>query len=144
MMTFGILYLLYNNIMSIFRLIGNYFLWHYSIAFVRMFHIFGNLFWFLYHFFSIPVLFRTLFSPWKKIHEQRESDGFNLKDILSALIINTMMRIVGFFFRVILITISVISIIFLFLLSVFFFLFWVFAPMLILLSFVSGIIFLFK
>ncbi len=130
--------------MSIFSLIKDYFLWHYGAAFPEMFRVLGNFFWFLYHFFSMPVLFRTLFSPWKKIHEERESAGFNLKDILSALIINIMMRIVGFFFRVVLITIGVMSIIFLFIFSISLFIFWVFAPILILLSLILGIIFLFK
>lgn len=130
--------------MSIFSLIGNYFLWHYSTAFINMFRIWGDFFWFVYHFFSIPVLVHTLFSPWKKIHEERESVGFNVQDIFSALVVNTIMRIIGFFFRVILIAVGMFSVVFVFVAGVVVFAVWVLAPVLILVSLISGINFLFK
>lgn len=130
--------------MSILRLIGNYFLWHYGYAFIGMFRIWSNFFWFFYHFFSIPVLIRTLFSPWKKMREERESAGFSIQGIFSILVVNTIMRIIGFLFRVVLIAIGIISIIFVFFAGVIVFIVWILAPVLMLLSFVSGIIFLFK
>ncbi len=130
--------------MSIFSLIGNYFLWHYSKAFVSLFRVWSNFVWFLYHFFSIPVLFRTLFSPWKKIHEEKQHAGFNLQDFLSVLIINTIMRIIGFFFRVVLIFIGALCIFTIFLALIVSLVVWLFAPVLIVLTFIAGIIFLFK
>jgi len=86
----------------------------------------------------------TLFSPWKKIHEERESVGFNVQDIFSALVVNTIMRIIGFFFRVILIAVGMFSVVFVFVAGVVVFAVWVLAPVLILVSLISGINFLFK
>ena len=78
------------------------------------------------------------------MHEERESAGFSIQDIFSILVVNTIMRIIGFFFRVVLIAIGVISIIFVFLAGIVVFIIWILAPVLILLSFISGISFLFK
>ncbi len=84
--------------MPIALLIPEYFLWHYTTALRLCLNIATNFVWFVYHFFSMPVLFRTLFSPWHKIHEKYRS-GFHPSSFAETFVINTIMRMVGFAVR---------------------------------------------
>jgi len=72
-----------------------YFPWHYTIALSTLLTIFRNLLFFLYHFFSIPQLFKTLFSPWKKETVRYEGPGFNLGKYFEVLIFNLLSQIIG-------------------------------------------------
>lgn len=73
--------------------IVDYFRWHYTTAFRDVFIVWLNLVWFVMHFFSIPLLLRTLFAPWKRISEVYGRTG--LEDLMATLLVNTMTRIVG-------------------------------------------------
>ena len=123
---------------------GSYLIWHYSAAFSGILRVWSNFLWFFYHFFSIPILFTTLFSPWKKIHEEKSVAGFSLQEAASTFIVNTLMRVVGFFFRVALISFGLVSIFIVGLLGVIVFILWIIAPVLVIALFITGIIFLFK
>lgn len=81
------------------RLLKSYFLWHYSFALTAWWRIYGNCLWFLYHFFSVSILIRTLFSPWRRLAENYSS-GFVPQVIAETLVVNTLMRLVGFTIRV--------------------------------------------
>lgn len=72
-----------------------YFSWHYTTALSTLLLIFRNLLFFLYHFFSIPQLFKTFFSPWKKEILRYEGPGFNLKIYFDVLIFNLFSKIIG-------------------------------------------------
>jgi len=72
----------------------SYFKWHYSLALRDFFSVGSSIVWFLYNFFSIPLLTRTLFSPWKKLQERRKR-GFDIEDFFAVLLVNLLMRIVG-------------------------------------------------
>ena len=76
----------------------DYFSWHYGAALKKGLIIWRNFLWFVAHFFSIGLLFRTLFSPWKRMHEYY-GRGFDLGRYFETLIINVIMRLVGFFAR---------------------------------------------
>lgn len=84
--------------MPIAFLIPEYFLWHYTTALRLCLNVATNFVWFTYHFFSMPVLFRTLFSPWHKIHEKYRA-GFHPASLAETFVINTIMRLVGFVVR---------------------------------------------
>jgi hypothetical protein len=76
----------------------NYFRWHYTKG-VK--DLINNLFFaihFIADFFSIPILFKTLFSPWERMGEGYRS-GFHPKEIMSSFLINSIMRAFGFFVR---------------------------------------------
>jgi hypothetical protein len=72
----------------------SYIAWHYSLGLKDLFGLIRNFLWFSGHIFSIPLLFRTLFSPWKRMNEAYPK-GLNLSNIGEALLVNTLMRLVG-------------------------------------------------
>lgn len=67
--------------------------WYYTDAFRDILNVWGNLMWFIVHFFSMPLLARTLFSPWKRMTDEYHRTG--LEDIIETLVINVMSRVFG-------------------------------------------------
>ena len=63
--------------------------------------------WFGYHFFSIPLLLKTLFRPIYRIHESAPpTAGLNIELFFENLTVNLIARVVGFFLRVFLLTVG--------------------------------------
>lgn len=60
----------------------------------------GNIFIFLPYFFSVPTLFKTLFSPWKNITVHKKIRGFTFADLFGRLSFNLISRGMGFLMRV--------------------------------------------
>ena len=114
------------------RFVISYFKWHYFEAFFDMYRVLTNYLWFVYNFFSIPDLLHTLFSPWKRMSDH--SGKF-----IENLIVNLMMRFVGFFLRILTILIGLLSLIFVLFSGVAVFLVWVFIPIIIPVLLVIGI-----
>lgn len=84
----------------------SYLFWHYTKALKNIFGIFSNFFWATYNFFSIPTIFKTFFSPWRKLdvtHDKKSGFG----DLVGTFIVNTLMRIVGMLTRLVLIIIYI-------------------------------------
>jgi hypothetical protein len=75
-------------------LIGAYVAWHYSRALTDLSRNIMNIIWFLYHFFSIPILLATFFSPFQRLDESY-GKGLDLERIGSVFVVNTLMRVVG-------------------------------------------------
>lgn len=73
------------------QLVIAYARWHYTTAFVDMWRVYTNIFWFLFNFFSIKILLLTFFSPWKRLRESRKGK----EGMLGSLIINPITRLVG-------------------------------------------------
>ncbi len=80
------------------RLFVSYFAWHYTRGIADLFRVMGNFLWFLYHLFSIPVLAKTLFSPWRREGEAYKG-GFHVEAFFETFVVNTIMRVVGFLVR---------------------------------------------
>ena len=129
--------------MALFNLVIGYIVWHYSKAFADIWGILKSFLWFFYHFFSIQVLFLTLFSPWKRMSEKKRP-GFKIIDFLSVLIVNTIMRVLGFFMRITLITTGSIFIVLVLVLGILFFILWIFVPLIIIATLIAGFTLLFK
>ncbi|EKD62583.1 MAG: Negative regulator of genetic competence ClpC/MecB, partial [uncultured bacterium] len=55
----------------------------------------------IYHYFSVPVLFATLFSPWRKVVIE-ERTGYNIQKYFSNLVFNLISRAIGAVMRVLL------------------------------------------
>lgn len=81
------------------HLTKEYVVWHYGAAIREMTDIEKNFLWFGYHFFSIPLLTRTLFSP---IYRLRDTEARlpDIAGILQDFIITAVMRLVGFFVKI--------------------------------------------
>jgi hypothetical protein len=72
----------------------SYLAWHYSLGLLDLMSLWRNFLWLSGHIFSIPLLLRTLFSPWKRMSEDYPK-GLNLSNLGEALLVNTLMRLVG-------------------------------------------------
>ena len=79
----------------------DYFVWHYTTGSADLVALVRNFLWFFYHLFSLPQLTGSLFAPFRRLQELR--DGFGLGPIIDVIIVNTLMRAVGFLFRLVLI-----------------------------------------
>ncbi len=86
-----------------------YFRWHYSRAYRDTLAIWFNFAWFITHFFSIPLLIRTLLSPWKRMTERPQEH--NAQAVFESIIVNVLSRMVGFVIRAALIISGVVSLI---------------------------------
>jgi hypothetical protein len=96
----------------------DYVLWHYTLAFRDIVIIWLNMMWFFVHLFSLPLLMRTLFAPWKRVEERYRRTGF--EDLIASLIINVMSRIVGAIIRLVIIVVGLLVLV----LGVFGLIFW--------------------
>lgn len=116
-----------------------YLAWHYGEAFVGM----GKLTWallrFWHNFFSIPLLLRTLISPWYRLREQYDRNWTHFEALGAALLGNIVLRIVGFVLRATLILFGVaFEVCTLVLMGALFFI-WIFAPLVIFALIVNAI-----
>lgn len=119
-------------------IINHYLLWHYTRAFAELFHLWMNFLWFTIHFFSIPQLMRSWFSPWKRIVEER-GNTWNFEDLAGYIVIGFFSRLIGFILRTIIISIGLVALTLLLVSGVAVYLFWVLAPFIIIGLFGFGI-----
>ncbi len=104
-----------------------YFKWHYSKGLRETINTIKNFLWFVAHFFSFRLLFKTLVSPWKRMGESY-GEGFNPEAFASAFIVNSLMRIVGFVSRIIIIFVGLLTYLAVSLFSFAIIFIWIFAP----------------
>ena len=84
-----------------------YLRWHFGTALREFYEFWGNLMWFGYHFFSIPLLLKTLIRPIYRIHESAPpTAGLNIELFFENLTVNLIARVVGFFLRIFLIAVG--------------------------------------
>ena len=114
-------------------------MWHYTRAFKDIFTIWRDLTYFVFHFFSIPILLRTFFAPWKRIEAQRETAGLDLKDYFSTKLVNLILRLVGAFLRTVLIAIGLMCTGTIVVLGLGFLVVWPFLPFIIVMFISAGI-----
>lgn len=109
-------------------IILSYIGWHYADAIRNIYGIFTNFIWFFYHFFSVPLLSKTLFAPWHKL-------GGKYK-------IDILLRLVGFAIRAVILIFALAIIAAIFLAGVVFLILWLLAPLILLSLFFASIRFL--
>ena len=124
-------------------ILHHYLLWHYTHAFLEIFHVWTNFFWFIVNFFSIPQLLRSLFSPWKRITEERKR-SFDFEDIAGVVIIGLFSRLIGFILRSVIIIIGFFALIFLLVFLFIVYTFCLLAPAFMIGSLVYGVILMFS
>jgi|SRR3989338_8393491 len=129
--------------MDFFLFIPDYFRWHYSRSLRDLWGISARLVGFIPSYFSIGFLLRTLFSPWRRLHEDYER-GFNLESFFSSLIVNVVMRVVGFSARLITILAGLFATAGAAIAVVLLFLLWILFPLIIAFFFTLGLLKLFS
>jgi len=72
--------------------------WYYTEAVKNLIKIWKNFIIFVQEYYSIPLLLKTLISPWKR-DVTRKPQGFNIKKLLEAFAFNAISRIIGFLVR---------------------------------------------
>lgn len=116
--------------------------WLYSEGIREFFHAWMNYHWFLYHFFSMPVLARTFFAPWRRMQE-KPGRGFDPEAFFQRLVINTILRVIGMVIRAGFLIAAAISHILLFFFGGFLFLYFATSPISIPITFFTGFLLLF-
>ena len=91
--------------MSLAGLPVHYLYWHYLLAWRDGWQIYRDWLWFVGYFFSIKLLVKTWFSPWRRLGETYRG-SFDLGAWLSVRIINLTMRLVGIIARTALIIVG--------------------------------------
>jgi len=104
-----------------------YFVWHYTRAVRDLLNIVGNFLWFFWEFFSIRLLFATLFTPFHRL-EERPKSKLDLGEIAQAFMVTTMMRIVGAAMRLFVILIGLVCIVITIIAGIGMLLVWLAAP----------------
>ena len=97
--------------LQIFFLIPRIALWHYTTGISSYISLWGNSFFFLYHFFSVPFLLKTFFEPWKRLDEHARP-GLHPVEWTSALIVTSIMRAVGMCARIFLLLLAILGFVF--------------------------------
>ncbi|MEK7644970.1 MAG: hypothetical protein AAB391_01410 [Patescibacteria group bacterium] len=115
-----------------------YLQWHYSRAFAEMFRIIGRAYWFEYHFFSVGILLRSFFEPWKRLGEEK-GEKFKLEQWLQATVINTLMRLIGVTLRAMILMFALAVCVLTTLVVALFVAMWCLLPFIILALFVRGV-----
>ena len=119
-------------------LIKEYLIWHYGRALRDIVVLWKDFAWFTYNFFSIPLLLKTLFSPFLRLQEQYKR-SFDVEALMGNLIVNTMMRLVGFLLRSVLIIMGVLAEVFVFIIFPVAFFSWFLLPFLLAALLITGL-----
>lgn len=104
-----------------------YFKWHYGRGLREFFGVWSNLLWFIWNFFSFRLLLKTWFAPWKRMGEQYGSI-FNFSQIASTFIVNSLMRIVGFVTKTVVLFMGLVSLLAVLLVFFLVLVIWILAP----------------
>lgn len=106
-----------------------YLRWYYTDALKSLLRLTRDYTFLTWRFFSVPELLRTLFKPWRRLHEEYQ-DSFDPEAILSTFLVNSLMRFVGAVARLAISAIGVLSVLVVLLLGITSFLVWVLLPLL--------------
>lgn len=111
------------------NIIVQWFAWHFYQMPKFLFLVWENYLLFGINYFSINLLFLTLFSPWKK-YNWNYPKGFDIGEYFGTFISNIFSRIIGAICRITLIIIGIVAQIMIFVLGTLVILFWFLVPVL--------------
>lgn len=120
-----------------------YFRWHYGRALIDIWRIYTNILWLIFNYFSIGILFRTLFAPWRRLKEEGQGKS-RVGSFFENLTITTLMRIVGFLIRSVTICVGLFVLFLAAFWGLFIYPIWFFLPFIIIAIALFGIISFFK
>ena len=119
-------------------ILAEFILWHYTQGFRELFRAWMSIQRFFVQFFSLPLLFKTFFTPYRRMYEKRNR-GFDAENFLEIVTINLVTRIVGILIRVILIAVGVVIECIVFVVGFSFFILALLAPVAVPALFVIGV-----
>jgi hypothetical protein len=105
--------------------------WYYSEAVKNVLAAWRNFVIFALNYFSIPLLLRTLFAPWKR-DITRKPRGLDIKKLFDYLAFNLISRGLGFLVRVITILVGIVFLILVAVAGAIFFVLWLVMPLVLL------------
>ena len=111
-----------------------WFVWHFYEMPKFLLGVWKNYILFALNYFSLPILLKSLFSPWRK-YKWNYPKGFDVGEFFSTLISNAVSRILGALVRIVLIVIGIIFQIFVVIAGLIIFLLWILIPFIIVAGF---------
>lgn len=118
--------------------LASYILWHYTKSLKTGLRLWVNFIVFTFHFFSVPLLFRTYFLRFGRLGEEYKG-GFDVENILTTFVVNSLMRIVGVLIRTVVILVGLIATLLVIVLGAILMVAWILLPLVIFLSFIYGL-----
>jgi len=105
-----------------------------------LFEVWNNYFIFASNLFSLPLLLKTFFSPWRR-YIWNYPKNFDIKEFFNTLISNIISRILGAIMRIVLIAVGITFQIFIAVAGSIVFLMWILLPFIFLAAFLFILIF---
>ena len=102
--------------------------------------VWANYFVFASNLFSLPLLLKTFFAPWRK-YRWTYPKGFNIGEFFNTLVSNTISRVLGAIMRIILILTGIICQVLVAVFGFIIFLGWLISPFIILFGFLFVLIY---
>jgi hypothetical protein len=110
--------------------------WHFYEMPKFLLQVWGNYILFALNYFSLPILLKTFFNPWRR-YKWYYPKGFDIKEFFNTLISNTFSRILGVIMRIVLIVVGILFQIFVVVAGATIFVLWILMPFII----IFGILF---
>jgi len=120
-----------------------YLKWHYGKALQSLSRVWKIFLSFIWNFFSLSLLFRNFFDPWKRLDDPYPK-SFNFKKYFYAFITNFIVRVVGMLLRTVLIIAGLICYILLALLYPLVIIGWILLPLITMIIMILGLFLIFK
>jgi len=120
------------------NLLLDFFIWFAKEVPLALLKAWRNTLWFVFHYFSLPVLVLTLFAPWRR-YSWSYKGGFNIGGYLEALASNLFSRVIGAAMRLPIIATGLIAVFLVFCAGAAVFVSWFLLPLIIFVSFSHGL-----
>lgn len=118
-----------------------YLVWHFSHSIKNALYIWQTFILFCWEFFSVPLLFKTLLKPWRRLKEHKNR-GLDIENIIGVIIVNLVMRAVGFLLRLATIIFGLLVELVIIFAGVVIIIAWIFAPVVVPVLLLAGLIFI--
>lgn len=120
------------------NILSLYFYWYFVEMPRLLAYIWGNIIVFIFDYFTVYGLWKTLFWPYKR-YRQYMPKPFNLTAFFEMIVFNGFSRMIGFFIRTITIAIGLLAEFFVLIFGSFIYLFWLILPFLLIALIILGI-----
>jgi hypothetical protein len=128
--------------MGVLFLPWHYLFWHYCLAWLDIGRLYYHFVVATARFFSLHILIRTWWSPWRRLGEAYPQ-RFSPNEFLAALLVNTLMRLVGVVIRSVLLVVGVAATVVVALLGLVAIVLWLLLPAIIAALLLVGLLLLF-